>query len=502
MKQYVKKYKERLKTIILISLVALSIGQTAYYWLSSAYSTGTTETNYRFTQFGAKEFNEKKEVYQFSAPPITYLHTPSEIRFLPAKLSFSSDLGPNAYQKMLLQISQTKIENIQSVNPTVEQWKKIIHQPGIEFQYDHPVSLEQVSSFFNLENIKQQTPLSKQQIDRVWITIPNEQSLAQVYIIASRSQNPSVYLASTNLPGGELNKLIQNAKPLTTYTVSARYNTITPNSLLPNGNLYYVPNQPVTVAKLTYPVLEIEIQKMKEALFEDPTLQPLKPREGWEIYAYGTRRTLSYDSIFKEMQYSGQTIETNPNTTSTELTITNAVKKTNNFLHGHFGWTGDFHLDSFTTDKNDMKFRQYDNGLPIYWDNRSGSEESPLPPTIIRMKPYITDNLSVSDASLYHRSLYYWQPTTATDRQTSVSMPDATKLEQTLNKQQINPALIEQIQLVYRANWVDPSKKNRVTLTPYWKIVVSGDGPSFSVNENIYYVGEGGQWIGEKQKQY
>lgn len=503
MKQYLKKYKERLKTIFLISLVALSIGQTAYYWLSSAYSTETTENNYRINPlFGAKEFNEK-EIYQFSAPPITYLHTQSGIQFLPAKLTVSGDSVPDAYHQLLLRISQTKIKNAQPVNPTVDEWKKVLTQPGIEFQYHHAVQLEQVSAFFNLENPNLQTALTNQQVDRIWITVPNAQDFAKVYIVSSRSKKPRVYLATSNLPGEDLDKLVQNAKPHATYTVMAKYNASNPNSLLPNGNLYYVPTQPVKMDKITYQVSEIEIQKMKEALFEDPNLQPYKPREGWEIYAYGTRRTLFYDRIRKEMQYSGQTIDANPNVKPTELET--AVKKTNSFLKGHFGWTGDFHLDSFSTDKNEMKqikFRQYDNGIPIYWESGSNSEESlsDLPPTIIHMKPYITGNLNVEDASFYHRSLYYWQPKFL--KKQSVTLPDAVKLEQLLKKHQIQLPLVEQIQLVYRANWVDPSKKNSVTLTPYWKIVVSGDGPSFSIKENIFYVGEGGQWIGEERKQY
>lgn len=502
MKQYLTKYKERFKTIFLISLVFLSIGQTAYYWLSSAYSTETTENNYRINPlFGAKEFNEKMS-YQFSAPPITYLHAQSEIRFLPAKLTASSDTEPDAYHKLLLRISQTNIANIQPVNPSVDEWKKILTQSGVEFQYHNAVPLEQISAFFKWKYTSQQGIPAHQQVDRVWMTVPNAQGFAQVYMISSRSQNPNVYLATTNLPGEDLAKLIQNAKPLTTYTVSARYNTSNPTALLPNGNLYYVPTQPVKLAKVSYPVLQIEIQKMKEVLFEDPTLQPYKPREGWEIYAYGTRRTLFYDRIRKEMQYSGQTIDANPNVTPTELKT--AVQKTNNFLKGHFGWTGDFHLDSFSTDKNEvkqLKFRQYDNGIPIFWENEESQSE--LPPTIIHMKPYITSNLNVvDDASFYHRSLYYWQPINGKKQSVTVTLPGAVELEQILKKHQIHSALVEQIQLVYLADWVDSSKKNSVALTPYWKVVVSGDGPSFPVKETIFYIGEGGQWIGEERKQY
>ncbi|MDQ0417827.1 regulatory protein YycH of two-component signal transduction system YycFG [Croceifilum oryzae] len=492
-KPYWKKYKEPIKTTLLISLVMLSIWQTAFFWLSSAFSTETTENNYQMIPkfVGEKEFNEK-ETYQLSAPPITYLHDQSVIRFLPAMLS-TSETGPNSYQKLIKQISQTTLGTARSVDLNTEDWKKILMQPGVEFQYHNAVPLEQVSSFFNWKSPP--PSLSVREVDRVWITAPNEQETAVLYLISSRSQDPQVYLVDTTLSKSEFSKLIQGAKPQTLYQATSNFDPSASGPILPKGSLYYLPDQPVKADKITYTISSIKIEDVKKVLFEDPRLQPLKPREGWEIYAHGTRQTLFYDKIKNEIQYNKQLIESEDNLLKAEPKV--LVGKMNDFLKKHFGWTGDFHLEHLSSENSEMKFRQFDSGIPIYWKGQSDPFQPDVSPVFIRTEPYIS-NSNMEDAKLYHRSLDFWKPA---DRKTqSVTLPDKELLKNTFRKIKIDLGSIKQIQLVYLADQGNASNKNTVTLIPYWKVVVMDSSPGFS--EHTFYVGEDGQWIGGKQKPY
>ncbi|SFX30397.1 Two-component signal transduction system YycFG, regulatory protein YycH [Thermoactinomyces sp. DSM 45891] len=492
-KPYWKKYKEPIKTTLLISLVVLSIWQTAFYWLSSAFSTEITENHYQtIPKFGEKEFNEK-ETYQLSAPPITYLHDQSVIRFLPATLS-TSEIGLNPYQKLIQQISQSSLGTAQSVELNTDDWKKILMQPGVEFQYHSAVPLEQVGSFLNWKS----TPpsLSVREVDRVWMTLPNEQETAVLYLISSRSQDPQVYQVSTTLSKNEFFKLIQGAKPHTLYQATSNFDPSSSGPVLPKGNLYYLPDQPVKVDKVTYPITPIAVEEVKKVLFEDPNLQPLKPREGWEIYAHGTRQTLFYDKLKNEIQYNKQLPESEDSPSKTEPKV--LVGKMNDFLKRHFGWTGDFHLEHLSSENNEMKFRQFDSGIPIYWKGQSDPFLPEVSPVSIRTEPYIS-NSNMEDARVYHRSLDIWKPT---DRKAqSVTLPDKDMLKDTFQKYKVDLSSIKQIQLVYLADRGNGSNKNTVTLIPYWKVVVM-EGSGFPMKENTFYVGGDGQWIGEKQKQF
>ncbi|TCP70285.1 two-component system activity regulator YycH [Baia soyae] len=492
-KPYWKKYKEPIKTTLLISLVFLSIWQTAFYWLSSAFSNATTENNYQMIpKFGEKEFNEK-ETYQLSAPPITYIHDQSVIRFLPATLS-TSETEQDSYQKLIKQISQTTLGAARSVDLNTEDWKKILLQPGVEFQYHSAVPLEQVSSFFNWKSPP--PSLSVREVDRVWITAPAEQETAVLYLISARSQDPQVYLVDTTLSKNEFSKLIQGAKPQTLYQATSNFDPSSSGPVLPKGNLFYLPEQPVKADKVTYPISSIEIGDVKKVLFEDPNLQPLKPREDWEIYAHGTRQTLVYDKLKNEIQYNKQLTESEDIPPKTESKI--LVGKMNDFLKKHFGWTGDFHLEHLSSENNEMKFRQFDSGIPIYWRGQPDPFQPDVSPVFIRTEPYIS-NSNMEDARLYQRSLDFWKPT---DRKAqTVTLPDKDKLKNIFQKYKVDLGSIKQIQLVYLADRASASNKNTVTLTPYWKVVVM-DSPSFSMKEKTFYVGEDGQWIGEKQKPF
>lgn len=484
-----KKYIEQIKTGTLIVLVLLSFGFTAFLWSNSSYSIEESENNYEAVpRFGSSANNQDKKLFQFARPPITILHQKGHHAYL------ESNQAEAEYQAIISSIHQVELENLLPTSLSPDQWKQLMNQTGIEFQYYQPVSVDQYDIFYNrkLENVINLDHAGT--IERVWYTVNGDGVSSAYFFVLSPTKQRIIYHANTKLPNVPLHEMVAKAWPKHKYML-----TLSPfdssSTTMPDVFAYF-PIQPVNnFTEEVYNVKTINIDQMKEALFQDPNIKPLSPEDKNLLFTSGTR-TLLYHQESQQMEYTGRSSTTNTN--NLKIGLSQEVNKVKDFVSKHGGWTGDYILDYYLPRgeqlENFFTFRLLHLGIPVYW-NTDLKENTNISPSQIRLNAKSSDSYDVGN---YERSMYYLGDRVSTR---TASLPGKDEIIKVLEAKKIHISLVEKIQPIYLATWITPKDKGKtkqIKLTPYWNITVTNQ----SKKPSNYYIGEGNTWIGDEPNQY
>jgi regulatory protein YycH of two-component signal transduction system YycFG len=441
--------KEHIKTALLTFLILLSFVQTGLLWYSSPSYEGNKQLYVTRPQIGSEKYN-KKQMYELVAPhQIIWHHSGATAWILPEQ---------NGYDNLIKSLHAGKLENLQLITPTAEQWNQMYQQAtGVELRYFRDVPSEVISAFY-LDDID----LSRLKwVSRIWVFIQNNQIIT--WIISDSEQK--VMQAQTTIARfhsvlGEIAH--QKMEPVDPFYTTGKFPLDTASSVPKFPHAFYLPKESVQATERVYELKKIQIDAMKSWLFNDPTLiSRFTTQNGSNVYT-DSARLLQYDNQKQEMTYTSSAKATEPASPSLEL------DRINRFVKKHSGWTGNYLLDRITQNSdnatNHYHFRLIVDGLPVYWPATIQSKNPDLDPFGIELES------TEDEVSMYQRSLWYLS--SDPQERKAVQLPNKDSVLKLLNQNDIAPTNVRDLFLGYQT---EKMSDQYVKLKPVW-IVMTANG--------------------------
>ncbi|KYD07976.1 two-component system activity regulator YycH [Heyndrickxia sporothermodurans] len=329
---------ETLKTILLIFLVAISIYLTWSLW--------TFQVNYetiRNTETPDTENVEPKELKEIIKPMKIFLHDND---------LYSGTTEETEIDRIMNEIGSFKFYEIGAAKSYRDNdWQKNIHgSKKLELYFSDLIPFDTFKGVIHVSDKKVPT----EEFDQMVIDISNPaQKVASVYFINTKAKR--VFSGSASYTGLQafVNK-INNKKdlyePYHVYKLNNKKEILLPTSI-----------QTVTRYSYLWDKNDLSIvENFKNALFPVPKIVE-KSQEGSNIeYQDGTsfmRANLDRGSIdfFNPSESPGIFIR-----------IKNLIRQSNDFVNNNGGWKDDFRYFSTDPNKNQVVFRLFKNGIPVF----------------------------------------------------------------------------------------------------------------------------------------
>lgn len=441
--------KEHIKSALLTFLILLSFIQTGLLWYSSPSYEGNKQLYVTRPQIGSEKYN-KKQMYELVAPHQIIWHHSGATAWIPMEV--------NGYDNLIKSLHASKLENLHLITPTAEQWNQLYQQEtGVELRYFRDVPSKVISAFY-LDDID----LSQLKwVSRIWVFIQNNQIIT--WFISDSEQK--VIQAQTTIARfqsvlGEIAR--QPTEPVDPFYTTGNFPLDTTSPVPKFPHAFYLPKKPPKATESVFALKKIQIDAMKNWLFNDPALITRLPKPNGFIYTDSVR-LLQYDDQKQEMIY----------TSSAKATVTvppsQELDRINRFVKKHSGWTGNYLLDRITqntdSDANQYHFRLIVDGLPVYWSTAIQSKNQDLDPFGIELES------TEEEVSMYQRSLLYLS--SDPQKRKAVQLPNKDNVLAMLKREHIDPADVRDLFLGYQT---EDMKDEHVKLKPVWIVMrASGD---------------------------
>ncbi|SDX29511.1 Two-component signal transduction system YycFG, regulatory protein YycH [Marininema mesophilum] len=430
---------DHIKSVLLTILILTSFVQSGILlYTSPSYEQVLTPDDYSYPHKIVKESFEKQGVHEIAAPSQILIHQNGKHQQIPGNLEKSQ------IRNLLSNVHLTELTRPQKVTPSNKDWNNLMaKKDGIELRFNNNLSPEIMQAFFT-------TDLPK----------PDLRSVSRVWIYQNAAGDQSARFISD-----ETGKTVQYKATLESFAdlikVADKLNAPFLSATLPKKNSgaiprpLYLPNDPLAVQQLRYPLKKITINDLKLALFPDPNLIEKKLTLDRATMYTDTTRTLQHNTAKNLITYNRP-----DSTTESEFSLTDQLDLIQQFMRRHEGWTGNFLLDDIENDPDQVtpffRFRLYTNGLPVFWD---GGEK--ITPATLRLSAV------GKGVTSYDRSLFY--PALQPDKKaTKVSyLPDKKELLAELDRKGIS--LEKKVTSIYPGYRTD-IKDQAVTFIPTWII--------------------------------
>ncbi|SFS36676.1 two-component system activity regulator YycH [Marininema halotolerans] len=429
--------KEHIKSVLLTVLMITSLVQSGILlYISPSYEEVLTP-DYSYPHKIVKQPFEKKGIHEITAPGQIYIHQDGKHQLL----SESLEKGP--FRTFLSKLALAEFTRPQKVTPSEKDWESLMKKKqGIELRFSRNLPPDITQSFFSNDFIK-----------------PDLSSVSRVWIFENSSGNLAARFISD-----KTGETIQYKTRLDSFDdclkIANTFDSPSLSATLPKKNRevplpFYLPNDPLPMDQMQFPIKKIAINDLKLSLFPDSNLIEKKLTLDHATMYTDTTRTLQHNTAKELMIYN------RPDTTTiTKGSITDQLDLIYQFMRRHGGWTGNFLLDEVENDSNQStpyyRFRLYSNGLPVYWD---GKEE--ITPALMRLSAI------GKGVTSYDRSLIY--PTLQPNKK-------MTKVDTLLNKKDLLAELDRKgITLEKKVASIHPGyraavNKDTVTYIPTWII--------------------------------
>lgn len=328
--------KEKLKSILLVLLVASSLVESYYlmYRLPGADSIIKTATNYIKTDDMGPESNVESLIYPDKM--VIHMGEDKHTIFYPNStfynLIFSLLEGRSFDSFERRSIENIDLAEIRSKNPGIE----------LTFGSGVPVTLLQ-----RVMQIQPDSLFQAEQIDRILIYNVNNESKAHALFFST--EGGVVYEA------GKADLTVQDIQQHVNFGL-----TWTPYTS--QDGTYYIPETEVEMVEGTVGVGVYTTEQMQRSLFFDPSItRNIREKDGSEIYT-DSKRSLQVRQEQKWMNYTDPAA-----LPAGESNVDKEVLAAVDFVNQHGGWNGDYRLSlaGGGLDKNKVIFQQYYGTYPI-----------------------------------------------------------------------------------------------------------------------------------------
>jgi regulatory protein YycH of two-component signal transduction system YycFG len=331
---------ERIKSVVLTVLVIVSLIQSYFLAYSSPKFENVVQTDYVQNEI----IGTQAELQDVLFPEQIILHSGNNTHtLLPLSLQFYHMIYDNFLKRKLydgFRMSDTATLNVN--------WDVIRKQSkGIELRFKEGIPL---SVLQNILQIKPDNPLADDIISRIWI-----------YVIDNTDQVRTFFFSDKNSVVFEAVKVDISASDVHKYVALGQY--LTPYHTVTGD--YYLPDKPLTMARIQTSYTEFTADQLKRSLFVDPSMtRYLVERDGTKIYTDG-KRGLQLKDDTHWMNYS------DPISTPVEISndLNENLLSSIRFINQHGGWNGSYIYSRMSSDLNKgpqtFEFRQYVDNFPL-----------------------------------------------------------------------------------------------------------------------------------------
>jgi len=213
----------------------------------------------------------------------------------------------------------------------------------------------------------------------------------------------------------------------------------------------YMPNDKIESTKYMYTFIEEPLESFKNVLFPNPNIVQRSIESAMtEKYQDGMSR-MTVDSNLKSLTYVYPAVES-----SAIIEPSKLLKDSFEFINEHGGFTADYRYVSKNTNKNQLEYQQYLQGLPVYSDQ-----------VISKITTVWGDNVIFRYKRPYY-SLVFDIPTEKEIKE----LPSGVEILEKI--QQLNNFVLSDIDDVVVGYYLKQDSTSIMTLEPCWFVVHNG----------------------------
>ncbi|PET57872.1 hypothetical protein CN514_15180 [Bacillus sp. AFS001701] len=423
--------REHIKSVILTTLVIVSLVLSYSLWsYQPTYDVLQNQDYVQKVSIGAK-----RDFKDIVIPNLLVVHE-SNKNYETTK---QSNISP--IYRSLQKSEITNFENLTNKTSEVAYQSITKGKNKLEIIFPTVVPVETLGKALNLDAKRLQNVL----FDRIIINLSTKQdSSARIYF-SNEAQN-ILYGASFDNSSiiASVEKIRDNYE---SFTESLRYK-------LDSGKIIYLPKKPIKLTTMEFLTTDIDVDKLKDAIFSDPSNVRKESTDSGDTFTDGTR-LMSVSPLNRSISFVNPTTPENNNNQSPNLLVQRSV----DFINAHGGWTDGYILSGVKPENNEVSFRLFVNNLPVY--NNST----------------ITTSWGVDDIETFKRPLYKFRIQVDKKESELELMAGPQIMEIISNNKSINKSLIKDISLGYETIFDEdkstinqPYYNRAIQLKPVWII--------------------------------
>ena len=427
--------KEHIKSVILTTLVIISLVLSYSLWsYQPAYDIIQSQDYVQKVSIGAK-----KEFNDIVIPNQLVVHETSK-NFVTTK--------QNNILPIYKGLQKTEINNFENLtsNTSAMAFQTITKGKNkVEIIFPTSVPVETLKKVLNLDAKR----LQNVAFDRIIISLSVKQDSSTKIYFSNDAQNLLYEATFNNSP--IITAVEKTKNNYHHYTESVRYK-------LNSGKVIYLPKKTLKLTTMEFLTSDIDADKLKDAIFIDPSNVRKESSDSGDTYTDGTR-LMTVSPLNRSISYVNPTTPEDDNNQSPNLLVQRSV----DFINAHGGWTDGYVLSGIKPENNEVSFRLFINNLPVY--NNST----------------ITTGWGVDDIETFKRPLYKLGITVEKKENEIELMSGSQIMEVIANNKSINKSLINDINLGYetifdgdKLSINQPYYNRAIQLKPVW-IINYGD---------------------------
>ncbi|MEH7401892.1 MULTISPECIES: YycH family regulatory protein [Bacillaceae] len=423
--------REHIKSVILTTLVIVSLVLSYSLWsYQPTYDVLQNQDYVQKVSIGAK-----RDFKDIVIPNLLVVHE-SNKNYETTK---QGNISP--IYRSLQKSEITNFENLTNKTSEVAYQSITKGKNKLEIIFPTVVPVETLGKVLNLDAKRLQNVL----FDRIIINLSTKQdSSARIYF-SNEAQN-ILYGATFDNSSiiASVEKIRDNYE---SFTESLRYK-------LDSGKIIYLPKKPIKLTTMEFLTTDIDVDKLKDAIFSDPSNVRKESTDSGDTFTDGTR-LMSVSPLNRSISFVNPTTPENNNNQSPNLLVQRSV----DFINAHGGWTDGYILSGVKPENNEVSFRLFVNNLPVY--NNST----------------ITTSWGVDDIETFKRPLYKFRIQVDKKESEMELMAGPQIMEIISNNKSINKSLIKDISLGYETIFDEdkstinqPYYNRAIQLKPVWII--------------------------------
>lgn len=424
--------REHIKSVILTTLVIVSLVLSYSLWsYQPTYDVLQNQDYVQKVSIGAK-----RDFKDIVIPNLLVVHE-SNKNYETTK---QSNISP--IYRSLQKTEITNFENLTNRTSEVAYQSITKGKNKLEIIFPTVVPIETLGKVLNLDAKRLQNVL----FDRVIINLSTKQdSSARIYF-SNEAQN-ILYGATFDNSSiiASVEKIRDNYE---SFTESLRYK-------LDSGKIIYLPKKPIKLTTMEFLTTDIDVDKLKDAIFSDPSNVRKESTDSGDTFTDGTR-LMSVSPLNRAISFVNPTTPENNNNQSPNLLVQRSV----DFINAHGGWTDGYILSDVKPENNEVSFRLFVNNLPVY--NNST----------------ITTSWGVDDIETFKRPLYKFTRIQVDKKESEMELMAGSQIMEIIsNNKSINKSLIKDISLGYETIFDEdkstinqPYYNRAIQLKPVWII--------------------------------
>ncbi|MFD0682312.1 MULTISPECIES: YycH family regulatory protein [unclassified Paenibacillus] len=334
---------EKLKSVVLVMLVGLSLLQSYYLSYSSPKFDPLVQEEYVKTEpIGTQAMLEE---LLFPDQVVLHLGNQQHTVLYPAT---------DPYKRVVENVKQRSLEGFRKTTPAVLglNWDEIRNkQQGIEVRFRDGIPINVLQRVMQL---KGELPPDNDVITRVWIFTKESKDDVRT-VLFTDTFNTMYEVVKSDISAKDIERFVSLEGILPK-------EEIVPYKLA--GDDYYLPLKPIDFPTVRMPFTQYTVDQLKRSFFVDPAItRKLSERDGSEIYT-DTKRGLKLKNDQRWMTYTDPIA---PVDSKEDLrdNLLSAVQ----FVNQHGGWNGKYGVykvpQKLLPSNQAFVFRQYYMSLPI-----------------------------------------------------------------------------------------------------------------------------------------